>query len=105
MKYKIGQKYNNFLIVDKDKNNKNKLLCKCDMCGYITSKYKNNIARRGCGVCCKQIIINGYNDALTTNPELKKYVIDEKEFLIMLQFLIIKSMQNALIVEMLKLQP
>ena len=80
MEYKIGQKYNNFLIVGKDKNNKNKLLCKCDMCGYITSKYKNNIARRGCGVCCKQIIINGYNDALTTNPELKKYVIDEKEF-------------------------
>lgn len=82
--FEIGKIYNGFEIIQiipKSINNTTtKYSCRCIKCNNITEKYPSNIMKRGCGVCSNRIIIKGFNDSLTTNPELKKYVVDLEYF-------------------------
>lgn len=76
---KIGDIYNNSQVIQICKNNIYQ--CKCLKCGNISNKYgKRGLLTRSCSVCSNKKIIKGYNDSLTTNPNLWKYVVNEDEF-------------------------
>lgn len=83
-KIKVGNIYNNFEIINISSNSPKKYMCRCIKCGNTTEKFSGNIRKRGCGICSNQLIIEGINDCLTTNPELLKYVSDNKEDFVIL---------------------
>ena len=92
---KIGQEYNNLLIIDtfyrktikKNKRYKNGFKeweepfykYKCLKCDYIGEISESNLFRnQGCSCCNGKIVVKGINDIGTTHPWLIPYIVDKE---------------------------
>lgn len=79
--YEINQKINGYEITDRyRKNGKKRYIYKCLICGYKNDVPEGRITHsHGCPVCNGRIILQGFNDLKTTNPEIAKMLKNSKD--------------------------
>jgi hypothetical protein len=68
-------------IIGKYINNHTKIKCQCCKCGYIwdVSPQLISVRGHGCPACANQVLVRGFNDMWTTNPELAKLLANPED--------------------------